>query len=164
MGSLVKDTGMRTAIGLSLLLFAVLALPVSLQAQDTPDVTDAMLKCREIDRNKARLRCFDQALDEAFGQDEEIEERREASFGLPDEETADADALVAMISEVKRDPKYGTTLIALDNGQVWQATSSGNLRRGIRVGRQATISSGAFGSFRLTVEGSKGFRGVKRIR
>lgn len=155
---------MLKVTGLSAIAFIALASSSTALAQDKPDVTDAVLKCREIDRNRSRLKCFDQALDEAFGQDEEIEERREATFGLPDEETGDADALVAMIAEVKRDPMYGTTVIALDNGQVWQAISSGNLRRGIKAGRRATISSGAFGSFRLTVEGAKGFRGVKRIR
>ena len=155
---------MLKAAALSAVILVALTTSPSLLAQERPNVTDAMLKCREIDRNRSRLKCFDEALDEVFGRDEEIQERREASFGLPEDETGDADALVATISEVVVDQKFGTIVIALDNGQVWQATSSGNLKRGIRAGRQATITSGSFGSFRLTVEGAKGFRGVKRIR
>lgn len=135
-----------------------------LAAQSQPDVTDAMLECREITRDTDRLKCFDRVLDANFEPDPKIEEQREAAFGITSEDSrAEAEELSATITEVEVDQKFGTILFALDNGQVWQASASGSLRR-FRIGDQATIAEDRFGGFRVRLEGRRGFRGVKRVR
>lgn len=142
---------------------ALLASPAI--GQDEGDLTGKLLACRDIARDGPRLDCFDRLMTDTFGKSVEVEEQREAQFGLPDTDIDDGnDEIVAVISEVQIDHRFGTTIIALDNGQVWQATSAGTIRRGFRVGRSVTIRSGGFGGFRLYMEGSKGFRGVKRVR
>lgn len=152
-------------IRFGLMVAAILAIPVPLRAQETPDITDDVLACREIDRDKKRLECFDDVLDRNFGPDPRLEDRREAQFGLPQQDSGrDSEELRATIAEVQIDQKFGTIILALDNGQVWQATSAGNLRSGFKVGREVTISKGRFGGFRLQIDGRKGFRGVKRLR
>ncbi len=138
-------------------------------AQSEPSQSIALqnevLACRFMSSDNARLRCFDKALDTVFGVDEEIESQREASFGLPDQETsAVPKGITSTVSDVRIDRKYGTTVIALDNGQVWQTTSNGNLRRGFTVGATVNVEPGSFGSYRLTIDGRRGFRGVKRLR
>ena len=151
----------------------VLAIPMLLAAtpafaqsgqEPAEDLSAKVLACRDIDRNSARLKCFDQALDQVFGKDEAIVERREETFGKPRQQASEEGTLEAVIASVQLDESMGLASIRLDNGQVWQTTSNGSLIYRLRAGQRVTIARGAFSGYRLRIEGTKGFQGVRRQR
>lgn len=153
---------------IGLAVFAVALTPAHAQ-EASADLSAKVLACRELDRDKDRLKCFDAAMVSVFGENVQLEarreERREADFGMPDaDDDGRKNELVATIARVESDPQGIMTIIHLDNGQAWQTTSVGSLRRGFKEGIKATIRPGSVGGFRITIEGKNGFRGVKRVR
>lgn len=138
--------------------------PTHARAQPVPNVTDAMLECRKLEKNKDRLACFDRVMTDAFGVDEVIEERRTSDFGLPEREVRDEGVLEAVITAIALDPSMGLGRVTLDNGQVWQTTSNGSLLPRLRTGQTVTIARGGFSGYRLRVEGITGYQGVRRSR
>ena len=143
-------------------------LPVAAQAQDPSDGAK-LLECRAVAKGSDRLKCYDAALDEMYGVDEELQAKREKDkrdrFGLPvDDDGLQLTELTATITEVDANMRFGTTTIALDNGQAWQLLSSGGLRTTMRTGMTVTISESRTGGYRLRVEDKNGFRGVTRVR
>ena len=134
-------------------------------AQDNEELSERVLECRDIANDRARVKCYDAALDNVFGRDPEVEEGREAIFGLPESSTSSTGSeLVAEITALDEDPIYRRFQFTLDNGQVWQSTSTGSLKWGFRVGQKVTIRISSLGGYRLYIEGRRGFRGVKRVR
>lgn len=133
-------------------------------AQERPDVTGPVLECRAIQKKSARLECYDNALDSAFGKDEEIEERREQSFGIRDASQDDEGTLDSVIASVSLDQSLGLATIRLENGQIWRTTSNGTLLYRLREGQKATIAPSRISGYRLRIEGLKGYQGVKRQR
>ena len=149
--------------------FALIGLTAAASAQETSNALEQKVTaCRAVDRDKARLKCFDDALNSVLGVDTALEERRQerksADFGKPDDGESAVEELSATIAEARYDPNTGQTAIRLDNGQVWLTTSTGSIRRGFDQGRAITIRPGTIGGYRLTIDGKPGFAGVKRIR
>ncbi len=157
----MRNTSICAALSLMLL-----AVPASAQESST----DATLKeCRAIGSDSKRLRCYDRTLDELYGVDEELQEKRaeykRERFGLPVDDSGNRlTELEAAITEVDENLRTGVTFIALENGQVWQLLSSGGLRARFRNGQKVTITESRTGGYRLRLENRKGFKGVKRIR
>ena len=147
----------------------VCASASSASAQDAGQGNSALEQCRLIGDESERLGCYDRALDAMYGVDEELEQARvEAKadrFGLRNDDGGlENSELVGTISEVQSNIKYGTTVIALDNGQVWQVLDQGILRARFQTGDTVTIGKSALGGFRLRMEGRQGYRSVKRLR
>lgn len=156
---------------------ASLLAPGSAGAQD---IADGVLRCSEVERDAARLRCFEglvpQARKSASERKAEAAAQTKAEFGLtavqrserserehPEREEREEDLRVeATIAELDMSP-YGTTF-ALDNGQVWRTTSFGGLNTVPRVGQKVTIESGSLGGYRLTLDGKKREVGVTRVK
>ncbi|MBX7502072.1 hypothetical protein K3181_11520 [Qipengyuania sp. YG27] len=156
---------MLRLIGLAAIL---VASPVALNAQATGN--DALLlQCRALEKKSQRLECFDNAMDTIFGVDEVAEAEREQlrrdNFGnLAAEEQDTADAYSGTITHVDFNQTYRILRLQLDNGSIWEAKTSGSLNLGfLQPGEQVTIEKGALGTFKLSVAGKKGWRGVKRI-
>lgn len=150
------------------LLFATLVtIPVAVAAQEAP--SSAILECRAIGSDEDRLRCYDKALDDQYGVDEELQEQRaeyrRQRFGLPvDSSGFEITELEASIAGVDSDMRTGVTTIALDNGQHWRLTSTGGLRVMMRPGMQVVISESGTGGYRLRVPDKTGYKGVVRVR
>jgi len=151
--------------GLAALL---VASPVALNAQAT-DNDELLLQCRAMQKKSQRLECFDNAMDSIFGVDEVAEAEREQlrrdNFGdLAADEQDTADAYSGTITHVDYNQTYKILRLQLDNGSVWEARTSGSLRLDfIQPGEQVTIEKGMLGTFKLSLAGKKGWRGVKRI-
>ena len=156
---------MKRLIGLAAI---VLAVPVGVGAQETGN-DERLLQCREIERKSQRLECFDEAMDAIFGVDEVAEAERQElqrdNFGnLAADQQDVADDFTGTITHVDFNQTYNILRFQLDNGSVWEAKSSGSLRYGFfQPGEQVTIKRGALGTFKLSIAGKRGWRGVKRI-
>ena len=145
-----------------------LSLPLAAQAQDPSDGAK-LLECRAVAKGSARLKCYDEALDEMYGVDEELQARRDKDkrdrFGLPvDDDGMQLTELTATITEVDINMRNNITFLALDNGQVWELLSSGGLRARMKPGMEIIISESRTGGYRLRIPDKNGFRGVNRVR
>ena len=145
-----------------------LLLPLAAQAQDPSDGAK-LLECRAVAKGSARLKCYDEALDEMYGVDEELQARRDKDkrdrFGLPvDDDGMQLTELTATITEVDINMRNNITFLALDNGQVWELLSSGGLRARMKPGMEIIISESRTGGYRLRIPDKNGFRGVNRVR
>ncbi len=168
------------------MIFAVLGASAAMGAAaevSTSKGIGAVLACRALSDDAARLACFDRetgalAAAEAAGEvqviaraDVEAIERESFGFQLPSlpqlirrdrgEETLDE--VTAAITSVTMDNLTGRLRVALDNGQVWEQSDSANLQMGrVRRAKTATIKRAALGSFKLTFEDAGTIR-VKRV-
>lgn len=150
-----------------LIFAALLWVPAAIAAQDMP--SSAVLDCRAIGSDKDRLKCYDKALDDQFGVDEALQEKRaeyrRERFGLPvDSDGFQITELEANITGVESDMRTGVTTIALDNGQHWRMTSTGGLRISMKPGMPVVISESGTGGYRLRVPEKTGYKGVIRVR
>ena len=158
---------MKRILILSLFAGAATVSPAFAQTGEAADPT--LERCRAIGKDSERLKCYDAALDTMYGVDEALEakraEYRRDRFGLPvDESGMQLTELEAIIAEVDENIRTGTTVIALDNGQVWQLTSTGGLRARFRPGLAVVISESGTGGYRIRIPDKTGFKGVNRIR
>lgn len=156
---------LNRAIGI--LAAGCLAIPSVAAAQDP--AAPGLLECRAIGNDKDRLECYDRALDDQYGVDEELQEKRaqyrRERFGLPvDDSGIQLTELEANIAAVDADMRTGQTTIALDNGQQWRLTSNGGLRATFRPGMPVVISESGTGGYRIRIPEKTGFKGVVRIR
>ena len=89
----------------------------------------------------------------------------EEKFGLPPEKQEDEKDLVELHSTISELKEYvpNRYLITLENGQVWRQMVGEKYE--LRVGNNVSIYPSRWGkSFRLSVEGFKGFIQVERVR
>lgn len=150
-----------------LLIVAALAFPSLATAQEAP--SQELLDCRAIGSDKDRLKCYDKALDDQYGVDEELQEKRaqyrRERFGLPvDDSGFQITELEATIADVESDMRTGITTIALDNGQHWRLTSNGGLRATMKAGMAVVISESGTGGYRIRIPDKTGFKGVVRVK
>ncbi len=142
----------------------------------TAPAVKAVLACRAIAEDAARLTCFDKAT-AAMGEAEtkgdlltlDREQRRAVrrqAFGLPlpaldlfdkGEKPGEADRITATVASAKQDP-YGKWTIRLDDGAVWRQTDSNELSKPPIKGSTVVIKKGLLGSFFLEVDGQPGIR------
>lgn len=153
---------------ITVLAAILVATPDGLSAQATGN-DRLLLQCRDIEKRSERLQCFDDAMNTIFGVDEMAEAEREQmqrdNFGnLAADEQDTADEFSGTITHVNFNQAYQILRFQLDNGSVWEAKSSGSLRYGFfQPGEQVMIEKGILGTFKLSIKGKRGWRGVKRI-
>lgn len=163
----VADTGHFARRRLGMFALACWAVPSVAAGQEA--ASQDLLECRAIGGDKDRLACYDRALDEQYGVDEELQEKRaqyrRERFGLPvDDSGIQLTELEANVAAVEADMRTGQTTIALDNGQQWRLTSSGGLRATFKPGMPVVISESGTGGYRIRIPEKTGFKGVIRVR
>jgi hypothetical protein len=149
------------------------------------DLANDVVRCGAIADDAPRLRCFDGLIPEARKSEEqrraEADENNKRDFGLtatqrseqisrehPDKEERKRVVqqehlqVEATITDFSTG-QYGT-IFALDNGQVWQTTSSSGMTTVPRIGQKVTVRSGPLGGYRLLLEGKTRELGVKRVK
>lgn len=178
-----------TGATLRLVKFSAIGLLVAgtgLQAQDQPSIYD---RCAAIEDDVARLSCFDATYDnerktriavaerererraDEFGLsavqiEERDEARREARPGSDVQRSAmveEKDEITSAVVEVFVDAAR-RSVILLENGQVWRATSNRTFRGAPRDGWRATVKKNWSGGYRMTFDERSGFLGVSRVR
>ena len=167
-----------------LLLAAILAiLPASAAigqaSSDTPRpaLFEALVRCRAITDNAARLQCFDDAaaaLDAAAERRDvvvvdrgQIRESRRRLFGLPlprlpvfgggdhdEEEISSIESNIASAYQAE----YGRWVVRLEDGSTWVQTDNNVIAGRPRSGQAVRVNRGALGSFMMRVNGQPGVR------
>jgi len=151
-------------------IVAALAAGFSGPAQAAAPDISAFAPCRAMLDEEDRLACFDRAAMAVFGPDEALDRRRaeheRSQFGAVrgEEREGELREISAVASSVEEDIRTGEGVVMLENGQVWQFLPDGRHAAPLRAGMSVTIARSAFGGYRLTVAGGKGFRGVRRLK
>lgn len=161
-----------------LMLAAPGALAAAPPAQQPPEQFDAMLRCRAIADDSARLACFDSAAaslqaavasrDVVVVDRNQIRESRRTLFGLPipdlplfgggdGEEEEEIQSITGVVRSASRDGD-GRWLVRLEEGSVWRQIDSRPLALRPRAGMEVEIDRGALGSYRMSVAGQPGIK------
>lgn len=172
--------------GLGCLVLGLFAMPLGALP------SDPYAECAAIEDPDARLACFDATFArerERRAERRERESQRSADrFGLtpmqirerdepptkaergtaPSRQLADSateqeERLSSKIADVFTDAA-GRPVILLANGQLWAATSNGNIRGAIKPEWHATIVRSWSGGYRMRFDEKSGFLSVKRLR
>jgi hypothetical protein len=140
---------------------------------------DALLKCRTIADDAARLRCFDQATaalqqaaerrDIVIVDREQVRQTRRSLFGIEGlrlpffgggdkgEEISQLDGIIASAREVGD----GRWLVHLEDGSTWLQVDDNVIAVWPKPGQKVLIKRAALGSYMMRVNGQPGVR-VKR--
>jgi hypothetical protein len=176
-----------------LILFValLLGLPAAALAQSNsadqprPELFEALLRCRAIADDAAKLQCFETAtasLEQAVEarevvvvDREQVRESRRRLFGLDlprlpifgggggdddDDDADDVSSLEGVVASVGWN-SLGKYIIRLEDGGTWHQTDDRHLGVEPRRGNKVVINRGALGSYMMRVNGQPGMR-VKR--
>jgi hypothetical protein len=177
----------------SLFLFAAVlaAVPAAVAAaqdrvapQQRPEVFEALVRCRAITEDVARLQCFDSAAanlqqaaerrDVVLVDRQQVRESRRRLFGLPipslgdifggggdddEDEVSSIDSTVASAHQVG----YGRWVVRLQDGSTWAQTDNSPLASRPRAGQPVRVERGALGSYRMRVNNQPAIRVQRQI-
>ncbi|NBC19627.1 MAG: hypothetical protein GVY06_01045 [Alphaproteobacteria bacterium] len=149
----------------------------ALAESDPPVSTGEVYACADIDADRERLACYDEAvgrLEQAEKSGEiravsrrEVEEDRRRNFGLSlpgfsmlgfgQEDDDRVDTVNAGVTNISEGP-FGKLTIRLDNGQVWEQIDSRRVHVSSRTENIAEIKRAALGSFKMKIGNSRSFR------
>jgi hypothetical protein len=167
------------AMGLAALAAGRPAGP-SVPPVERPEAFEALVKCRAITEDAARLRCFDQAtaaLQQAAEKRDivivdraQVRQTRRTLFGLElprlalfgggdekGEEVSELDGIIASA----RDAGNGRWLVHLEDGSTWLQVDDNVIAVWPKAGQKVLIKRAALGSYMMRVNGQPGVR-VKR--
>jgi hypothetical protein len=164
------------ACGLSAALFAA---PKANRQQQRPEALEAVLRCRAITDEKARLACFDSAVagfETALASREvvavdrqQIRQQKRSLFGLDlpnlnpfggggdNDDGTEVNSLDGVVASAFQDSE-GRWVMTLQEGGTWRQISDAMLGRNPRRGSKVHIRKAAMGSYMLRVDGQPGFR------
>ena len=148
--------------------------------QQRPELFEALVRCRAVAEDAARLRCFDAAaaaLEQAAARRDvvvvdraQIRESRRRLFGLTlprlpvfgggsdrEEEEEEVRTLEGVIASARQND-LGQWHIRLREGGLWVQTDNNQLALMPRVGQNVVINRGALGSYMMRVNRQPGIR------
>ncbi len=149
-----------------------------------PESFEALVRCRAITGDAARLACFDQAAAALQAAQErrevvvvdrqQVREGRRRLFGLAlprlpifgggdDEDDEDQIRTVEGVVASASQDGLGHWVVALQDGAVWMQVDNNTLALRPRAGQRVVINRGALGSFMMRVNNQPGIR-VRRTR
>lgn len=171
----------------SLLIATLLAgLPATASAgQDNaappprPEIFEALIRCRALTDDAARLQCFDSAaanLQEAAERRDvvvvdrqQVREGRRRLFGLPlpnlpifgggddDDSTEQIDSIESTIASAYQ-AGYGRWVVRLEDGSTWVQTDDNIVAGRPRPGQPVKVQRGALGSFMMRINNQPSIR------
>jgi hypothetical protein len=181
----------RLHIFIVLLLVGAPALALAQRGRETPparpEVFEALVRCRAITEDAARLACFDSAAAALQAAQErrevvmvdrqQVREGRRRLFGLTlpripifgggddNDDDNDQDAVRTLESTVSAvtTTGYGQYQVTLADGSVWVQVDNNQLAVPPRNGHRIVINRGALGSYMMRVNNQPGIR-VRRLR
>ena len=150
-----------------------------------PESFEALVRCRALTDDAARLACFDTAAaalqaaqerrDVVVIDRQQVREGRRRLFGLAlpripifgggDDDDDDQDAVRSLESTITgvTQAGYGQYQVTLADNSVWVQTDNNMLAVPPRSGHRVVINRGALGSFMMRVNNQPGIR-VRRVR
>lgn len=152
------------------------------QLQGRPETFDALVKCRAITEDAARLRCFDQAsaaLQEATERRDvvivdraQVRQARRSLFGidLPHmpffgsgddkaDEVTQIDGIIASASQ----NGAGRWVVRLEDGGTWAQIDDNPISIWPKAGQKVTIKRAALGSYMMRINGQAGVRAKRQL-
>jgi hypothetical protein len=164
-------------------LFAVLPSAALGQARSQPvqrpELFEALVRCRAIIDDNARLACFDQAAanlqqaaerrDVVVVDRSQVRETRRRLFGLPlprlpifgggdhDEEAEEISSIESNIASAV-ETGYGRWAVRLQDGSTWVQTDNNIIAARPRAGQPVRVNRGALGTYMMRVNGQPGVR------
>ena len=157
------------------------ALAAPKKPQERPEAFEALVRCRAITDNEARLRCFDSAaagLQQAAERSElvvvdrkQIQETKRSLFGLdiPNlnpfggsdegvEEVKSVEGVVASATSMG-----GRWTVRLEDGSTWTQTDYSTLAVAPKRGHKVKITRASLGSYMMRVNGQPGVRAKRQL-
>ena len=172
----------RNLVLLAALLAALPMTAATAQEPDQlgqrPELFEALVRCRGIAADDARLACFDQAAANLQAAAErrdvvvvdrgQVRESRRRLFGLPlprlpifgggddddEEEINSIESNVASAFETG----YGRWVVRLQDGSTWEQTDNNIIAARPRSGQPVRVNRGALGTYMMRVNGQPGVR------
>jgi hypothetical protein len=167
---------------------AALVAPAALAAkeakpQQRPEAFEALVRCRALTDDSARLRCFDSAAANLQQQAEnrdlvvvdrkQMQETRRSLFGLDipnlnpfggggGADTEEIKSLDGVIRSATRD-ESGHWIVTLEDNSIWAQTDNYPFAVDPRRGHKVKIVKAAMGSYMMRVNGQPGVRAKRRI-
>ena len=167
----------------SLLAFAALALPAAAIAaprlpQKRPEALEAVLRCRAITDEQARLACFDAAVasfEQATANRElvvvdrkQVRDTKRSLFGLdlpglnifgggPDDEGTEVNSIEGEVVSAFQDGE-GRWVVTLKEGGTWRQINDTILGRRPKAGSKVEIRRAAMGSYMMRIDKQPGVR------
>lgn len=147
--------------------------------QQRPELFEALVRCRAITDDSARLRCFDTAaanLQEAAERREvvvvdkaQVRESRRRLFGLPlprlpifggGDDDEDEDEIRSIESAVTsaHQINYGQWVVRLEDGSTWVQTDNNIIASRPRPGQPVRVQRGVLGSYMMRVNNQPAVR------
>lgn len=165
------------------LVAALAAVPAAAMAQapaaqqQRPQTFEALVRCRAIADDAARLRCFDEAAaalqaaaerrDVVVVDRAQVRESRRRLFGISlpglplfgggDNDDDEVDHVEGVVASASQDG-LGHWMVTLQDGAVWLQTDNRPLALRPRPGQPVLINRGALGSFMMRVNRQPGIR------
>jgi hypothetical protein len=179
---------MRTIAGVALgaaLLAATAAGAKKPQAAERPESFEALIKCRTIADEKARLQCFDAAaaaLQQASDRHDlvvvdrkQIREARRSLFGLEiprlrifggggggDDEAEEVKSIEGVVVNAFTN-ENGQWIVHLEDGSTWVQTDHNTLAVAPRKGSKVKVVKAALGSYMMRVGNQPGMRARRQL-
>ena len=174
----MKPYHVPLAIAACGLAAATFAAPKAPRQQQKPEALEAVLRCRAISDEKARLACFDTAVagfETAIANREvvavdrkQIREQKRTLFGLDlpnlnpfggggDDDPTEINSLDGIVASAFQDAE-GRWVLTLQEGGTWRQISDAMLGRSPRRGSKVHIRKASMGSYMLRVDEQPGFR------
>lgn len=177
----------RSLFPLAAILAALPATAAAAQdppaAQQRPELFEALVRCRAITEDVARLQCFDAAAanlqqaterrDLVIVDRQQVRESRRRLFGLPipnlgdifgggddeEDEVSSIESNVASAHQVG----YGRWVVRLEDGSTWAQTDNSPLASRPRTGQPVRVERGALGSYRMRVNNQPAIRVQRQL-
>jgi hypothetical protein len=152
------------------------------QPQARPEAFEALVRCRAVTDDAARLRCFDSAAaaletaaerrDVVVVDRKQVREAKRSLFGLDipnlnpfgggtdeEEEIKSIDGVVASAYQ----DGNSRWVVRLEDGSSWAQTDNNPIVLRPRPGQKVKINKGALGSYMMRVNGQPGVRAKRQI-
>jgi hypothetical protein len=178
----------RSSLILAAVTAALAAAPAAAQqraaSQQRPELFEALMRCRSIADDAARLTCFDSAatnLQQATERRDvvvvdraQIRESRRRLFGLPvpdlggmfggggDDEEGGISSIESIVASAVQGGD-GRWVVRLEDGSTWAQTDNLLIAGRPRRGNPVRVERGALGSFRMRVNGQPAVRVRRQI-
>jgi hypothetical protein len=148
-------------------------------APQRPELFEALVRCRAIADDAARLQCFDSAAanlqaaterrDVVVVDRQQVRESRRRLFGLPlpslpifgggdDDDSADRIESIESTVVSAHQVGYGRWVVRLEDGSTWVQTDDNVVAGRPRTGQPVRVQRGALGSFMMRINNQPGIR------
>lgn len=148
------------------------------EAPQRPELFEALVRCRALADDSARLQCFDAAaanLQQAAERRElvvvdrqQVRESRRRLFGLPlprlpifgggdEEEEDEIDSIESQVASASQ-IEFGRWLVRLEDGSTWVQTDNEMLAARPRPGQPVRVNRASLGTFMMRVNNQPGIR------